>query len=400
MSDSDEPDERDYPDDFDWTSREGQDEAYDWACDNWDAAPSAIPPHDGFVTPRGRVFPWGQGYGGLLISMSPLREVMQRGDVDALRALHEGEQGPLDLDQRFGWLGGHEEKECVRLCFLSAERGHTAMIIYMIEQGADVVSSGRYDFDGIHIVSTPLDNTAFDGPIELIEVLLDAGAHINAVVEPYGESPLEAACDWYGSGVSRDGSTVKLLIRRGAVLRDERTSFGDPSTRMEWGTFSDPWVEDVFNRGGYRAWLCDKRLRLIGLRTLLDGNRAAKKRCSTRQAGGQERQQEQAALAWMFPASGETANTLPKDCVCIIIAFLVDSASSPALGSPAEVSEAAWGRSWNARHEDPDWKVVRYYQRPWSQTSSALRQSWRGLFTAEGRLQGAGDGDAAGGGAS
>ena len=164
MSDSDEPDERDYPDDFDWTSREGQDEAYDWACDNWDAAPSAIPPHDGFVTPRGRVFPWGQEYGGLLISMSPLREVMQRGDVDALRALHEGEQGPLDLDQRFGWLGGHEEKECVRLCFLSAERGHTAMIIYMIEQGADVVSSGRYDFDGIHIVSTPLDNTASTAP--------------------------------------------------------------------------------------------------------------------------------------------------------------------------------------------------------------------------------------------
>ena len=51
-------DAREYPAAFDWSTREGQDEAYEWLRDHQEDYTPQNYTHPGFVTSRGRVFPW------------------------------------------------------------------------------------------------------------------------------------------------------------------------------------------------------------------------------------------------------------------------------------------------------------------------------------------------------
>jgi ankyrin repeat protein len=90
----------------------------------------------------------------------------------------------------------------------AAKKGDVALAVALLK--ADPSLARTAEADG----TTPLHCAAWKGHVEVAELLLDAGAEVNALNQDahYGGTPLHAAAH------GNQKPVVELLIRRGAAL--------------------------------------------------------------------------------------------------------------------------------------------------------------------------------------
>jgi ankyrin repeat protein len=111
-----------------------------------------------------------------------------------------------------------------KLMIKAAKKGDAAAVKQLLKLDKELTNAR--DTDG----STPLHCASWKGHVEVVRVLLDAGADINAKSqnEHYGDTPLHAA----SHGNQRD--VVKVLIERGANLNSKNKIGRTPLGETEW----------------------------------------------------------------------------------------------------------------------------------------------------------------------
>ena len=136
-----------------------------------------------------------------------LLECVQTDDVVGARRLLAG------VDERDRKSIVAKRDDCDPPLFVAAKRGNVDMVEFLVEEcHADTEECGRYKvrvFDSYHSI-TPLWLAAILNDFEMLNVLINLGADINAVADN-GSTPVLAACN-------QDLDIVKWLVEHGADI--------------------------------------------------------------------------------------------------------------------------------------------------------------------------------------
>ncbi|MFG2623151.1 ankyrin repeat domain-containing protein [Streptomyces sp. NPDC048507] len=125
-----------------------------------------------------------------------LDRAVEQGHADVVRRLVGA---GADLEQRAG-----EHQESTPLC-LAASQGHTAVVGVLLDAGARTGAQGRLGYVPLVLAAT----TGEEGHPQTVELLLDRGVDINAVMKH------KTALDW-AVGFGQE-EMVRRLLGRGAV---------------------------------------------------------------------------------------------------------------------------------------------------------------------------------------
>jgi ankyrin repeat protein len=92
----------------------------------------------------------------------------------------------------------------------AARTGDGRIVEYFLERGLDPNAPGEYGLTPLHILlsSTPMDRRSQEPALKALQLLIDAGADVNAR-DANGNSPLKAA-------ERRPAEFRTLLVREGA----------------------------------------------------------------------------------------------------------------------------------------------------------------------------------------
>ncbi|KAK6360342.1 Ankyrin repeat and SOCS box containing [Orbilia blumenaviensis] len=145
------------------------------------------------------------------IGMSPILTAAERGHLDILKLLwyHLGPAGAEEVK--------NDENSTGRTAlFLATKRGHTDTIKFLISEKADVRTSCDDGWTPIHAAA---HHGSGDEGLEVIKMLLEEGASLNARIVETGYTPLHIAA------ARGDVSYVSELVEAGAKL-DVRSNMG------------------------------------------------------------------------------------------------------------------------------------------------------------------------------
>jgi ankyrin repeat protein len=111
-----------------------------------------------------------------------------------------------------------------KMMIKAAKKGDVAAVKQLLTLDTELTNAR--DKDG----STPLHCASWKGHVQVVKLLLDAGADINAKSQNdhYGDTPLHAA----SHGNQKD--VVKVLIERGADLSSRNKIGRTPLGETEW----------------------------------------------------------------------------------------------------------------------------------------------------------------------
>ncbi len=172
--------------------------------------------------------------GGLPALAGPLHEAVETGDIDQVKqAIAEG----ADVNQEDSAFGTP--------LFLAASRGHAAIAVLLIENGADV------SMEDLLLGWRPLHGAASAGHLDVVEILIEHGADVNAANRLTGQMPIHYAA------ASAHFDVVELLIALGASTPAEpkvtRGVFSVPVSRtkvgQDWNTRGYDCSARIFESG-------------------------------------------------------------------------------------------------------------------------------------------------------
>ena len=145
----------------------------------------------------------------------PFVEAVSRLDLESAAEMLTADPGLVDADLHGrAWIGGPRRTaagrkrapdQTSRAVHLAAY-GHAGLLRLLIAHGADVDALG---YEGNHGWAPPLVLACWEGTVETVRLLLEAGADPNLPARP-GGSALHAAINHY------DAEKIELLLRHGA----------------------------------------------------------------------------------------------------------------------------------------------------------------------------------------
>ncbi len=152
---------------------------------------------------------------GPLPLVHPFVEAVSRLDLEGVAEMLTADPGLVDADLHGrAWIGGPRRTaagwerapdQTSRAVHLAAY-GHGGLLRLLIEHGADVDALG---YEGNHGWAPPLVLACWEGTVETVRLLLEAGADPNLPARPGGPA-LHAAINHY------DAEKIELLLRHGA----------------------------------------------------------------------------------------------------------------------------------------------------------------------------------------
>ena len=153
--------------------------------------------------------------GGPLPLEHPFVEAVSSLDLEGVEEMLTADPGLVDADLHGrAWIGGPRRTaagwerapdQTSRAVHLAAY-GHAGLLRLLIAHGADVDAPG---YEGNHGWAPPLVLACWEGSVETVRLLLEAGADPNLPSRP-GGSALHAAINHY------DAEKIELLLRHGA----------------------------------------------------------------------------------------------------------------------------------------------------------------------------------------